>query len=366
MRAPFLQSRFAAAALALACAGALPPARAQAPEPPPIDREAAQTGRVNAALKKAGEFLVAVQHPVTGAIHDEKRNVNTLTALAVLALAGLGHQPGDPTPEGKAMKRALDFVLLSANQDENGYFGKADDSRMYGHGIITLMLAEMLGMGADEQQDALMRERCRKGVALILRSQQAPKTPGNEGGWRYLPDSPDSDLSVTCWHALALRSARNAGLEVPKEAIDQAIAYIKRLYDPAGNVPGQAGFGYMAPARETSTTAEGLLALQICGDYDGVEVKGAGERLLRTGFSRSERWLYYTAYYYAQGMYQRGGGYIAASRETTRNVLLPLQAADGSWDAVQGAEAVAGRIYATSLSILALSVKNHYLPIYQR
>ena len=40
------------------------------------------------------------------------------------------------------MKRALDFVLLPENQDATGYFGKADGSRMYGHGIITLALAE--------------------------------------------------------------------------------------------------------------------------------------------------------------------------------------------------------------------------------
>ena len=46
------------------------------------------------------------------------------------------------------MKHALDYVLLPENQDATGYFGKADGSRMYGHGITTLMLAEMLGMGS--------------------------------------------------------------------------------------------------------------------------------------------------------------------------------------------------------------------------
>jgi hypothetical protein len=43
---------------------------------------------------------------------------------------------------------------------------------MYGHGIVTLMLAEMVGMGADARQDTLIRERCQKAVDLIVRAQK--------------------------------------------------------------------------------------------------------------------------------------------------------------------------------------------------
>ncbi|NJR31992.1 MAG: hypothetical protein HC778_02860, partial [Chamaesiphon sp. CSU_1_12] len=42
---------------------------------------------------------------------------------------------------------------------------------MYGHGIVSLALAEMLGMGFDKAQDRLLRDRVRKAVDLILRAQ---------------------------------------------------------------------------------------------------------------------------------------------------------------------------------------------------
>lgn len=56
------------------------------------------------------------------------------------------------------------------NQDATGNLGKADGSRMCGHGITTLMLAEMLGMGTNDKQDTVIRERCHKAIDLILRA----------------------------------------------------------------------------------------------------------------------------------------------------------------------------------------------------
>ncbi len=326
----------------------------------------AQAQRLNESLKNAATYLVGIQDPQTGAIHNKMRAETTMTSLALLALSAMGHQPADPSPEGQAMKKGLDFILKPENQEADGYFGKADGSRMYGHGITTLLLSEMLGMGADERQDALIRERCRKAIDLILRAQRVPKNEANRGGWRYTPDAGDSDMSVTCWQAMALRSARNAGMDVPKESIDLAVRYIKGLYDPSENKPGTAGFGYSSRGRETSTTAEGMLALQVCGEYDSAEVKGAGERLLRTGIKNGDKWFFYTAYYYSQGMYQRGDKHAAEGKKVAVEVLLPLQNRDGSWEGSGGEERQGGKVYATSLAVLALAVKNHYLPIYQR
>ena len=95
-------------------------------------------------------------------------------------------------------------------------------------------------------------------------------------------------------------------------------------------------------------------------------MKGASERLFKHGIKPDERWFYYTAYYYAQGMYQRGEKYAAEGKKVTANVLLPLQSQQGWWEGRGGEERQGGKIYATSLAVLALSVKNHFLPIYQR
>jgi prenyltransferase beta subunit len=65
-------------------------------------------------------------------------------------------------------------------------------------------------------------------------------------------------------------------------------------------------------------------------------------------------------------MYQRGGKFAEAAKKKTEEALLPKQNPDGSWRASHHREADAGDVYCTSLSILALAVKYHFLPIYQR
>lgn len=331
---------------------------------PPRAAQADQ--KIDDALKLATGFLVSQQKP-QGMIGDQFPMPNT--ALAVLALAACGHQPGEATPEGQAMRKAIDYVLLPDNQTADGYFGKVDNSRMYGHGITTLMLAEMLGMGLDEKQDALIRQKCKLGVELILRAQGMRKDPQNSGGWQYEPDSRGSDLSVTCWQTMALRAAQNAGIDVPREAVDKVVGYMKRLYKPVGETRGPTvpgGFGYSSPATTISTTAEGLLAMQVCGQYQADEVLSASELLFPLDLKNEKQWFYYTTYYYAQGMYQRGGKHADTAQRMVPATLLPLQSREGWWQSVGGEEAGPGKTYCTSLAILALAVKNHFLPIYQR
>ena len=62
-----------------------------------------------------------------------------------------------------------------------------------------------------------VRQTLEKSVKLILDAQnRAGKEALNQGGWRYQPDSIDSDLSVTGWQLIALQAAKDAGVEVPQ------------------------------------------------------------------------------------------------------------------------------------------------------
>jgi hypothetical protein len=255
----------------------------------------------------------------------------------------------------------------------NGYFGNKDGSRMYGHGIITLTLAEMLGMGADATQDKLITERCKSGIQLILQSQAISKNDRDDGGWRYTPDSYDSDLSASVWQVSALRAAKNAGIEVPKSSIDRAVEYIKRCYfsprDASGrptDLDSACAYGVNGRAPVYSTGAAGLLAMQMCGKYEGLEVTASTDWLMKIKPDPDGIWFYYGTYYYAQGMYQRGGKYAEAAKKKVEEALLGRQNPDGSWRATHHREAEAGDVYCTALSILALAVKYHFLPIYQR
>ncbi len=330
-----------------------------------------QKDQTDIAIDKAIAYLITKQR-ADGAIIDKGIDT-TMTALSIMAMASVGVQPADVSPEGQAMQKALAFVLKEDRIDDKGYFGNKDGSRMYGHGIITLMLTEMLGMGATAEQDQLIHDRCQKAIDLILSSQKEKKATHYRGGWRYNPNSNDSDLSATVWQLMALRSAKNDGLQVPGSAIRDAVEYLKRSYasplDENGLPDKKAsGFSY-EPHQNNPTftmTAAGLLAMQVCGEYESPLVVGASDWLLAHPPKWNERFCMYGTYYYAQGMYQRGGEHAKTAQQLVQEMLLEKQSADGSWLAENGEERNHGAVYSTTMSVLSLSVKYHYLPIYQK
>ena len=326
---------------------------------------------VDRAVERGIAYIVSLQR-ADGAITDRQYDT-TMTSLAIMSLASIGVTPSTPGERGEIARKALDFVLLADRQDKEGYYGNRDGSRMYGHGITTLMLTEMVGMGADEEQDRLIHQRCQRAIDLILSAQRQSKPQQYRGGWRYTPNSNDADLSVSVWQLMALRSAKNDGLDVPAEAISDAIQYLQRSYTArldAGGLPVEpvAGFSYLPDSRSPSfaMTAAGLLAMQVCGQYDSPLASGAAAWLVEHPPKWNERFFFYGTYYYAQGMHQRGGERGMLAQQLVKDLLLEKQQADGAWSAPGGEEGGAGKIYTTSMAVLSLSVKYHYLPIYQR
>jgi len=326
---------------------------------------------IESAIRKGAAFLV-LQQQSNGSISD-RGNENAMTSLAILALASVGHQPTDPTPEGTVMKKGLGFILGANRQDKSGYFGASDGSRMYGHGIVTLMLTEMIGMSGDDRTDLLIHEASQRAIDLIVRSQGVKKPASARGGWRYTPDATDSDLSVSVWQLMALRSAKNDGLEVPSSTIDDAIGYLVRSFTSpvaSNGQPRQAKNGFSYEANNDSPTftmtAAGLLAMQICGQYDSPLVVGSTDWLKEHPPKWGERFVLYGIYYFSQGMHQRGGETAKAAFDLVASELLPHQEPSGSWQSSSGEEKNAGKVYCTALAMLSLSVNYHYLPIYQR
>ena len=326
---------------------------------------------IDRAMQKGIDYLVSTQRE-DGAITDRGHEV-AMTALSIMAMASIGTEPVSVTPAGRAMYRAIEFVLDKRNQDMEGYFGSRDGSRMYGHGIITLMLTEVLGMGASPEQNEKIHRALNDAIKLILAAQKVAKSEKLRGGWRYTPTSRDSDLSVSVWQLMALRSAKNDGLDVPGEAIDDALKYLRYSYASPMDREGKprdavSGFSYTPGTYNPSFTmsAAGLLAMQVCGQYESPLVKGASEWLFEHPPKESERFFFYGLYYYAQGMHQAGGKYAERADELVPEILLPMQRTDGAWLARGGEERNVGAAYATALSLLSMSVRYHYLPIYQR
>ncbi len=330
-----------------------------------------QKDDVDQAVDRALSYLLTQQR-ADGAITDRQYDT-TMTALSVMAMASVGITPNTHNERGGQARKALDFVLREDRQDKDGYYGNKDGSRMYGHGIITLMLTEMLGMGVDQKQNEMIVARCQRAIDLILSAQKQSKPSQYAGAWRYTPNSTDADLSVSVWQLMALRSAKNDGLKVPASAIDDAVQYLRRSYtskmDSGGRpVEPAAGFSYV-PGNSSPTfamTAAGLLAMEVCGQYDSPLVLGASDWLLQNPPKWDDRFFFYGTYYYAQGMYQRGGKHAETAEQLVRSLLLDKIQSDGAWVSPSGEEAGAGKVYATCMAILSLSVKYHYLPIYQK
>jgi len=214
---------------------------------------------------------------------------------------------------------------------------------MYGHGVTTLVLAEITGMVKHETG---VRPRLTKAVELILRAQAVPKGDLHAGGWRYLPDSTDSDLAVTVWQVAALRAALDAGLHVPREAFERAAQYLQRCEHPRGGFAYQPG-GFPTAGR----TAAANLALRMCGHY---EEQPRDWRAVPP-VTRDDEYFYHAMFFCAQA----GHGFDAL-------LLVKLQNTDGSWPLPPHSldEAEAGKLFTTSLAILALTTKDHYLPVF--
>ncbi len=281
-----------------------------------------------------------------------------MTSLAMMSFLAAGHTP-DVGLHGTVVRNATDFLVAQAPTD--GYFGKLDGSRMYGHGITTLALAEVAGVEPDPARRQRIVATVASAVSVILAAQNVKKAPHETGGWRYEPQSVDSDLSLSGWNALALRAAQNIGVQVPKDRAARAVAFVLRCYQK-----DQKGFSYQ-PGQVASIAMTGvaMLNLYLLDAAGQPELKDAGDYLSKTLVTENTRFPYYAAYYATQASFQAGGSTWQAVWPPTMDRLLAIQMEDGGWPASKTGEEP-GRVYSTSMSVLTLTVPYRLLPIYQR
>ncbi len=274
-----------------------------------------------------------------------------ITSLAVIAFLADGHVPGRGK-YGDVVAKGLDFVLAHCTQ--SGLIAaNTSHGPMYGHGFATLLLGEVYGMTGDER----IREPLLKAVKLIVNTQN------HEGGWRYQPVPYDADSSVTICQIMALRSARNAGLSVPKETIDKAIEYIEKCQEKS-----DGGFRYTLSSSGSAfpRSAAGVAALYYAGVYEGPEIEKGLAYLKKTGMPGGDGragaggHYFYGQYYAVQAMYLAGGDHWATWFPAIREELISRQQGDGHWAAPHG------EAYGTAMSLIVLQMPHRLLPIFQR
>ena len=273
-----------------------------------------------------------------------------ITALAGMAFMADGNLPRRG-PYGEQVERALEFVL--GNVTETGLIAaETSHGPMYGHGFATLFLGELYGM---TPEDSRIRESLVKAVELIVGTQH------EEGGWRYNPVPVDADISVTICQIMALRSARNAGIKVPKRTIDRAVQYVRACQNPDG------GFKYMIQAGGSAwpRTAAGVASLFYAGIYEDDSIDRGLQYLMRTALpgrnAPGQAHYYYGHYYAAQAMYLAGGEHWERWWTAISTELMAKQSSSGGW-----LDHHAGGAYATSMSLIVLQMPKRYLPIFQK
>jgi hypothetical protein len=347
-----------------------------------------QWRRVDAAVTRGLKWLAARQQP-DGSFPTLQVGQPGVTSLCVLAFMAHGHGPNDGE-YGKRITKALQFILEC--QKENGLIAleapdgptisrdvehEVGNTAVYNHGISSLTISESYGT-TKSVHAARMKSAIKKALEATLEMQQWPKGRQiDKGGWRYLNKyEPSSDLTATGWQLKFLRSARNAGFDVPQEPIDEAVGYIRRCYDRK-----YGAFVYAAESADSRSRGDagaGILALAHAGFHNSPEALATGDWILAQGFKQYNvhanfnRQFQHDRYHYGlfmccQGMYQLGGRYWEKFFPPIVETLLTNQQPNGSWPAENHHyDARFGNGYTTALVLLTLGAPNQLLPIYQR
>ena len=350
---------------------------------------------LNTRQRPDGAWHCDIGFKLNNTYHVENANKAHVgvTALGGTAFLASGSVPGRG-PYAKNVEKALEYVL--SKQHPRSGFISAHGTRMYSHAFATLFLAEVYGMTRDER----VRNALQRAVEFTYKAQN------KQGGWRYVPNAEDSDMSITVCQVVALRAAKNKGIRVPKENIDAAVDYVLRSAVTRNTREFEKGaFLYQyastnrAAEENTRTsfalTAAGLTTLYGAGVYsdDGIRrfVKERDIPRYRrdplpsirdmVGYvlgsyrgmanQHSRHYFYfYGNYYAAQAMFITGGKAWESYYTRLRDDLVRMQQKDGSWPCNVSFRYTDARPteypMSTAVGAMLLQIPNNYLPIFQR
>jgi len=334
---------------------------------------------VEQSIDRALAWL-AKQQDSDGSIEAPDNAQPAATSLTVMAFLSKGHLPGEG-PYGRTLEKAIDFVLRTQQADGllaysggGAYRSTSGKTANYNHAIAALMLTEVYGM-TDRTRAARLKPAILAALNFTRRNQTLPKqSPSEVGGWRYLYSDTygESDLSVTAWQLMFLRSAKNAEFDVPKQYIDDAVLFVENCWDN-----NQGVFFYRKTGSERrfsrGMVGAGVLSLAMAGKHETTVAQRAGEWLLKYPFRAfgerigSGDRFFYSTYYCSQAMAQLGGQYWKQFFPNLAAVLVRSQRSSGEWPPEpNGSDSMFGNTYTTAMAVLSLTPPLQLLPVYQR
>jgi hypothetical protein len=316
----------------------------------------------------------------------------TMTALSGMALL----MEGSTLRAGKYrdnLRRAADWLMDQAQPD--GQLGTPDlpgeaGRYMHAHGYALLFLSCVYGEEEDGERRKKLADVLTRAVKFTREAQALRRStrfkdkngkPLKLGGWGYiaatwLNNFDEGPCSIT--QIQSLHAARLAGIEVPREALEEADNYLREATNEKGGLLYSVaqGGGDGRPA----ITAGALACAFTAEDRDSPRVNTwlsfCQEEIQPLTLESHQANDDYAHYYYAQvvfGLGEEGYGKLfpkskederltwSRYRKATFAVYKAQQDFDGSWR-----NGPVGPVYTTAVHLCVMQLDNAALPIYRR
>lgn len=279
------------------------------------------------------------------------------TALSALAFMG----GGNTIRKGEYRRNVLKALEAIMRQQKPDGLITAGGDNLYTHAICTIALCEAHGRARDE----------RIGAAAQKAIDYCASAVNADGGWRYKPQSPMSDFSVTAWFQQALKTAKLGQVKFESALSSRALAYLDSVTDSGASKESSGAVSYLMNPDRTfdrgspALTAAGMLIRQVNGTGVKNHLLVKGAELTRQRPPRWDAKNFYEWYYATYAMHNMGGEYRIWWNQRMRDVLVEHQSREGdlagSWDPKgDNWAATGGRVYTTALGALCLEVYYRY------
>ena len=290
--------------------------------------------------------------PNPGLITEAENAATSLAILPFLA-AGQTHQKGK---HKETIGKGLKFLISNMKEEKHGGSFHERRGMMYSHGMTAIVLCEVYGQSGDMN----LVKPAQLAIDYIVYAQDPVG-----GGWRYLPRQA-GDSSISGWQILALKTAKLAGLTVPKKTLSGASKFLDSVATAEG-----AFYGYTAPAKSDTCTAIGLLSR--------IELEWSNRKALKEGITHlgnkgpsvknANMYHNYFAtealFAYHQTQHEKNDRTWSRWQAELAAFLLKEQAskgsAKGSWFFGHGYAKGGGRLYDTALAALTLQIYQRQL-----
>jgi len=306
---------------------------------------------VDTIYERGLAWLASAQDP-TGGWKSGGETGAGVDGICLMAFLASGEDPNYGKYAGN-IHRAVAAII----QQQDATTGYIQNS-MYHHGFAMLALSEAYG-AVDESLFVKPNRSIAEALKLAIGCAATAQKNNRWGGWRYNPNGSDADTSVTGAVLMGLLAARNAGMDVPDDVINNAMEYMRRSTGADGSVAYTGGFGGLNGSMNLTAVSAltGAVSKSKNTDQYKAAIKRLQDNMENTDARQAGSYAEYYRYYMAQALFQ--GDYASWQKWNGEQVreLRDLQHDDGSFN--NGA-------YSTGMSLLAMALNYRFLPIYER